>query len=81
MVSTSEVLIDDIPISPMTSTPAKKPRARKSLCLFTKVFEMKNETANCRVGAAKYKRKAIKYGNTPWPLKKIEKGNQKSVKR
>ena len=29
---------------------------------------MKNKTATRRVGAAKYKRKAIKYGTTPWSL-------------
>ena len=69
MVSTPEGFNDNSPISPMTSTPVKKPSARKSLCLFTNILDVKNKTATRRVGAAKYKRKAIKYGNAPWALK------------
>ena len=38
---------------------------------------MKNKTVTRQVGAAKYKRKAIKYGNTPWALKQNRKGNSK----
>ena len=38
MVSTPEGFTNEIPISPMTSTPVKKPRARKSLCLFTNIY-------------------------------------------
>ena len=33
MVSTPEGVTDNIPNMPMTSTPVKKPSARKSLCL------------------------------------------------
>ena len=69
MVYTTEGFTDDSPISPMKSIPVKKPRARKSLCLFTNILDVKKKTATCRVGAAKYKRKAIKYGTTPWALK------------
>ena len=69
MVYTSEGFTDNSHISPMTSTPFKKKSARKSLCMFTKISEVKNKTACRRVGVAKYKRKAIKYGNTPWTLK------------
>ena len=61
----------------MTSTPVKKPSARKSLCLFTNMLYVKNKTATCRVGAAKYNHKAIKYGNTPWVLKPKRKVNSK----
>ena len=50
----------------MTSTPVNKPSAQKSLCMFTNILGVKNRTAYCRVGAAKSKRKAIKFGNTPW---------------
>ena len=42
----------------MASTPVKKQSARKSQCLFTKIFDVKNKTAKLRVGAAKYKRRA-----------------------
>ena len=61
----------------MTSTPVKKPSARKSLCLFTNILYVKKKTSNRRVGADKSKCKAIKYGNTPWALKKKLKGNPK----
>ena len=61
----------------MTSTPVKKPSAQKPLCMFTKTLEVKNKTAYCRFGAAKSKRIAIKFGNTPWALKKRAKGNSK----
>ena len=58
----------------MTSTPFKKPSAQKSLCLFTNILDVK-KTATRQVGAAKYKRKAIKYTNTPWALKQNQKLN------
>ena len=41
MVSTPEGFTNNIPISPMISTPIKKPSAQKSLCLFTKTYEVK----------------------------------------
>ena len=44
MVSTLEVFTNDSPISPMTSTPVKKPRDQKSLCLFTNISYVKK---NC----------------------------------
>ena len=45
----------------MTSTPVKKPRSRKPLCMFTNILDEK-KTATRRVGASKPKRKEIKYG-------------------
>ena len=50
----------------MTPTPVNKPSAIKQLCLFTNILHVKKKTATCQFGYAKYKRKAIKYGNTPW---------------
>ena len=44
MVSTPEGFTDNIPISPITSTPIKKLSAQKSLCLFTNILEVKE---NC----------------------------------
>ena len=38
MVSTPEGFTNDSPISPITSTPVKKPSARKSLCMFTNIY-------------------------------------------
>ena len=56
MVSTPELFTYDSPISPMTSTPVNKTSARKSLCLFTNILQVKNKTAARRVGTAKSKR-------------------------
>ena len=75
MFSTPEGFNNNSPISPMTSTLVKKPSARKSLCMFTNVLEVKNKSSYCRVGAYKSKRKAIKILNTPWALKQKPKGN------
>ena len=44
---------------------------------FTNILDVKKKTANCWVGDAKSKRKAIKYGNTPRGLKQNQKGNSK----
>ena len=41
--------------------------------MFTNILDAKKRTAYRRVGATKYKRKAIKFGNKPWALKKSEK--------
>ena len=78
MVYTPEVFINNSSISHMTSTPVKKSSARKSQCMSTDVLDVKNKTVYCQVGATKFNRKSIKFGNTPWALKKkIEKGTQK----
>ena len=81
MVSTTEVFTNNSPISPMTSTPVKKPSSQKSLCMFSNVLKVKRKTDYRQVGAAKSKRKVIKFGNTPWALKKSEKGIKKLMKR
>ena len=44
MVSTLEGLTNNSPIYPMIPTPVKKSSARESLCLFTKIFNVKKET-------------------------------------
>ena len=58
MVSTPEDVTDDSPSFPMTSTPVKKSGARKSLCLFTDIFDVKTKAEKCCVGAAKSKHRA-----------------------
>ena len=45
--------------------------------MFTNVLEVNKKTAYRQVGAAKSKRKAIKYGNTTWAIKQKRKGNSK----
>ena len=44
----------------MNTTQVKKPSARKSLCLFTNILDVKKKNAICPVGSAKSKRKEIK---------------------
>ena len=46
MVSTPEGVVDNIPNVPMTSTPVRKPSARKSQCLFTNILDVKPKTEN-----------------------------------
>ena len=77
MVFTPEGFIDNSPIYPMTSTAVKKLSAQKSLCMFTNVLDMNIKIAYRQVGADKSKRKAIKFGNTPWALKQKRKGHSK----
>ena len=60
MVSTPELLTNNSTISPTASTQFKKSSARKSLCLFTKILDVKRKTSTRRVGSAKPKSKAIK---------------------
>ena len=43
MVSTTEVFTKDSTISPIKSTPVNKPRAQKSLCLFTTILDVKKK--------------------------------------
>ena len=63
-------------VSPRTSSPVKNPSARKSLCMFTNVLDVK-KTAFHQVGADKSKPKANKFGNTPCSLKQKQKGHSK----
>ena len=77
MVSTPEVFTDNTPRSPMTLITFNKPSARKSLCLFTNILDVKKKTSICRVGSAKSKCKAIKAGTTPWALKPKRKENSR----
>ena len=45
--------------------------------MFNNILEVKKKTSYRRVGSAKYKRKAIKFGNTPCALKQKRKGYSK----
>ena len=75
MVSTPEEITDDSTSLPMTPTPVKKISARKSLCIFTNIFDVKKKTAKRHVGAAKYKLRSMKVGNILWTKKR--KGHSK----
>ena len=65
------------PRSPMNPTPVKKKSARKSLCLFTNILDVKKKTSILQVGSAKLKNKAIKLVTTPWEMKTRQKVNSK----
>ena len=77
MVLTPEGVTDYSPNVPMKSTPVKKPSARKSLCLFTNIFDVKKKTAKRRIGAAKSKHRAMKVVNILWTKKTKRKGYPK----
>ena len=77
MVSTPEGVKYDSTSVPMTSTPFKKPSARKSLCLSTNIFDIKKKTAKRRFGAEKSKRRAVKVDNSLWTKKTKRKGHSK----
>ena len=77
MVLKLKEFIDDSPNVPMTSTTVKKPSARKSLCLFTNILDVKEKTEKHRVGDEKSKRRAIKVGNSLCPNKTKVKGHSK----
>ena len=52
MVSTPEEVTDVSPSLRITQTTVKNPIARKALCLFTNILNVKNKTAKLCVGAA-----------------------------
>ena len=66
MVSTPEEVTDDSPNVPVTSEPVKKPSARKSLCLSANILNDKKKTEKLRIGAAKYRLRSMKVGNSLW---------------
>ena len=69
ILSTPEVVTDNSPNVNMSSKPVKKPSARKSLCLFTTILDVKPTTEKRRFVAAKSKRKAMKVCNSLWTKK------------
>ena len=73
MVSTPEGFTDNSPRYSMTPTPVNKTSARKSLCLFTIILDVKNKTVIRQVGAAKSRLKAIKSGTTLCEIKTKQK--------
>ena len=64
ILSTTEGFTNNSTNVHMPSTPAKKLSARKSLCLFTNILDVKPKTSKRCFVAAKYRRKAMKVGNS-----------------
>ena len=81
LLSTPEGVTDNSPNVNMKSTPVKKPSARKSLCIFTKILDVKPKTAKRRFVAAKSRLKSTKVGNRLWTKKQNEKSILKSMSR
>ena len=77
LLSTPKGVTYNSPNLHVTSSPVKKPSARKSLCLFTNILDVKLKTSKRRFVAAKYKRKAMKVGNSLWTKKIKRKGYSK----
>ena len=77
ILSTPEGFTDNSPNVHMASKPVKKPSARKSLCLFTNILDVKPTTAKRRFVAAELKRKSMKVCNSLWTNKKNRKGHSK----
>ena len=75
MVSTTEIVTDNSTNVTTTSTPVKKPSARKSLCLFTNILDVKPKTAKLRIVATESKRRAMKVGTNQWTKKTKQKGH------
>ena len=66
MVLTIREVTYDSTNVPIISTPVKKTSARKSLCLFTNILNVKMKTAKRHIVAAKYKLRDMKFGNSLW---------------
>ena len=66
LISNPEVVTDNSPNVHMPSIPVKKPSARKSLCLFTKILDVQPKTAKRCFVAAQSKRKSMKVCNSLW---------------
>ena len=64
ILSTPEGVTDNSLNVHMASKTVKKPSARKSLCLFTNILDVKPTTAKRRFVAAKFRRKSMKLCNS-----------------
>ena len=69
IISTPEGVKYNSPNVPMLSTPAKKPSARKSMCLFTNTLDVKPTTSKRRFVAAKSSPRSMKVCNSLWTKK------------
>ena len=81
LLSNPERFTDNIPNVHMKLSPVKKPSASKSLCLFTKILDVKSKTEKRRFMAKKSKRKDMKVGNSLWTKKTKRKAHSKINKQ
>ena len=81
LMSTPEGVTDNSPSVFMKSAPVKKPSARKSLCLFTNILDVKTKTAKRRIVVAKSEHRAMKVGTSQWTKKIKRKWHSKINKQ
>ena len=81
IISTPEGVTYNSPDVPTKSTPAKKKSARKSLCLFTNILDVKPKTAKRRLWLKNQNAKPWRWGIAYEPIKKNEKSIKKSISR
>ena len=81
MVSTPEEINDDSPSLNTKITAGLKPIARKSLHLFTNIFDVKKRTSIRCVGASQSKLRSINDISSLWTNKTNVKDIQKSMIR
>ena len=74
MVATPEGVIDKSPNVPLTSTKFKKLSARKSLCLFTNILNVRTKTGKLRIVAANPNVEPLKLVITCGQIKQNKKG-------
>ena len=67
MISTPEGCINNSSMTPNQYLSTKKPSARKSLCQFSEILDVKHKTTISRSVATKENLKEIKTGNVFWP--------------
>ena len=72
MVSTPYVVTNKILNVPMTSTPVKKPSARKSLCFFANIFDVKQKNSKTLYCSCKMKMQSHDSGYYPMEQEKNE---------
>ena len=77
MVSTPQIFIYIITISPGPTIIVKQCSERKKLRLFTEVLDFKKKTSVLRVSAAESKRKAMRAGSMLWSSIPNRKGHTK----
>ena len=77
MVSTPEEVTDVSPVLRINQTIVKKPSARKSLCLFTNVFDVKNITNSVVLNLQNHNSESLNLEIDCGLIKKTKKGIKK----
>ena len=79
MVSNTEVLTENSPMSPSQYVNVKNPSARKSTHQFSEALEVKPKIDVCGLGDAKSNHKAIRSDSMLWSSIPKRRGHKKSI--